>query len=162
MRRNRFKNSSPNVELQMTSMIDIVFLLLVFFVMTFQVVIPEGDFALRMAAATPGSQSLEQPPEKIRVRLRAGVDGSLSGIEAEGKTLASLVDLRQLVLSLTGSNSGPVGATAPEIEFDADPGLDYQHLMAALTAVKGYRTARGEVIHVIERITLMPNLSGRT
>ena len=35
----------------MTSMIDIVFLLLVFFVMTFKIVELEGDFSVRMPLA---------------------------------------------------------------------------------------------------------------
>ena len=36
--------------LQMTAMIDIVFLLLVFFVMTFKIIAPEGDFNIKMPA----------------------------------------------------------------------------------------------------------------
>ena len=38
-------------ELNMTSMIDIVFLLLIFFVMTFKIVELEGDFSVRMPLA---------------------------------------------------------------------------------------------------------------
>jgi biopolymer transport protein ExbD len=141
----------------MTSMIDIVFLLLIFFVMTFKIVIPEGDFQIHMAAASPGQNALEAPPEVIRVRLRAAADGSLAGIEAEQQQLASFTDLRRLVLSLTQSAAGPgQHALAPEIEFDADPALDYLHLMAALTAVKGYIGPRGEVIELSERIKLLP------
>ena len=156
----RLIRATPNtaaMQLQMTSMIDIVFLLLVFFVMTFKIVVPEGDFQIHMAANGDGPTDLEALPEVIRVRLHAAADGSLAGIEAEQQSLASFADLRRLVLNMTSSNAGPgAHALAPEIEFDADPGLDYRHLMAALTAVKGYIGSRGEIIDLTERIKLLP------
>lgn len=157
MRLVRAASQSSPAQLQMTSMIDIVFLLLVFFVMTFQVVLPEGDFALRMASRGEAVGPVEVHPEVVRVRLRAADDGSLAGLEAEGQSLASLAELRRLVLQVSGSNAGPRSeALAPEIEFDVDPRLEYRHLMAALTAVKGYRGPRGEVISLTDRIKLLP------
>lgn len=156
----RLVRAVPNtavMQLQMTSMIDIVFLLLVFFVMTFKIVVPEGDFQIHMADNGNGPSDLEAPPEVIRVRLHAAADGSLAGIEAEQQSLGSFADLRRLVLNMTSSRAGPGAHTlAPEIEFAADPGLDYRHLMAALTAVKGYVGPRGEVIDLTERIKLLP------
>jgi biopolymer transport protein ExbD len=158
MRLVRALPNASTVQLQMTSMIDIVFLLLVFFVMTFKIVVPEGDFQIHMAAqGGNGPADPEATPEVIRVRLHAAADGSLAGIEAEQQSLASFNDLRRLVLNLTSSNAGPsVHGVAPEIEFDVDPGLDYRHLMAALTAVKGYIGPRGEVIDLTDRIKILP------
>ena len=43
--------AGEKIELQMTPMIDIVFQLLVFFIMTFKIVSMEGDFNIRMPAA---------------------------------------------------------------------------------------------------------------
>ena len=40
------------IELQMTPMIDIVFQLLVFFIMTFKIVAQEGDFNVKMPLAS--------------------------------------------------------------------------------------------------------------
>ncbi len=158
MRVVRSVPGAAQIQLQMTSMIDIVFLLLVFFVMTFKIVVPEGDFHIHMADSGAGIPELEAPPEVIRVRLRAADDGSLVGIEAEQQSLESFTDLRRLVLSMTGSNAGPAAhQLAPEIEFDADPRLDYRHLMAALTAVKGYIGPRGEIIDLTDRIKLLPH-----
>ena len=45
--------AGEKIELQMTPMIDIVFQLLVFFIMTFKIVSMEGDFNIRMPAASP-------------------------------------------------------------------------------------------------------------
>ena len=164
MRRQRVPNLAPAMKLQMTSMIDIVFLLLVFFVMTFKVIIPEGDFQIHMAADGSGPGSVEQPPEKIRVRLLAGEDGTLAGIQAEGQSLASLEELRQLVMRLSFHPNRPttVGeAFGPEIEIDADAGLDYRYLMAAMTAVKGYIGSRGEIVQLVDRIKLLPQNEGQ-
>ncbi len=41
------------IELQMTPMIDIVFQLLIFFIMTFKIVEVEGDFNIKMPASAP-------------------------------------------------------------------------------------------------------------
>jgi len=157
MRKVRIASVPAQMQLQMTSMIDIVFLLLVFFVMTFKIVIPEGDFQIHMAAEGLAGPVLESPPEIIRVRLLSGTDGSLAGIEAEQQSLASFADLRRLVLSLSNASGGPQeGSSSPEIEIAADPGLDYRHLMDALTAVKGYVGPRGELIDLTDRIKLLP------
>ena len=51
--RNTSRRSEENVELMMTPMIDIVFQLLVFFIMTFKIVAPEGDFNIKMPMAAP-------------------------------------------------------------------------------------------------------------
>ncbi|MFY7967519.1 MAG: ExbD/TolR family protein, partial [Pirellulaceae bacterium] len=40
--------SAVKAELQMTSMIDIVFLLLIFFITTFKIAAQEGDFNVKM------------------------------------------------------------------------------------------------------------------
>ena len=44
MKIRHHSHTEDKAELQMTSMIDVVFLLLIFFVMTFKISIQEGDF----------------------------------------------------------------------------------------------------------------------
>ncbi len=46
--RNTQRPARDKDDLKMTAMIDIVFLLLIFFVMTFKVLAPEGDFNVKM------------------------------------------------------------------------------------------------------------------
>jgi len=48
---------SEKVELQMTSMIDVVFLLLAFFVITYKTPEVEGDFAIRMPVEAQSNQA---------------------------------------------------------------------------------------------------------
>ncbi|MFT5528125.1 MAG: biopolymer transport protein ExbD, partial [Pirellulaceae bacterium] len=49
--RNNKLGPDEEIELQMTPMIDIVFQLLVFFIMTFKIVAMEGDFNIKMPMA---------------------------------------------------------------------------------------------------------------
>ncbi|MEK6237543.1 MAG: biopolymer transporter ExbD, partial [Planctomycetales bacterium] len=63
----RNQKDSEKVELQMTPMIDIVFQLLVFFVMTFKIVSQEGDFDIKMPLAAPSEGTPDEdlyPPIK--------------------------------------------------------------------------------------------------
>ena len=79
----------------MTPMIDIVFQLLIFFIMTFKIVSLEGDFNIKMPAAAPS----EGPPEEdllppLRLRLTAGEEGQLNGIQLDDRAFLSFAELR--------------------------------------------------------------------
>ncbi|OYV83264.1 MAG: hypothetical protein B7Z73_16265, partial [Planctomycetia bacterium 21-64-5] len=62
-------SGSDKVEMQMTPMIDVVFQLLTFFVMSFKIVSQEGDFNIKMplAAAGPSQEPQDLPPIKLRL-----------------------------------------------------------------------------------------------
>ena len=64
----------------MTSMIDIVFLLLVFFVMTFKIVEMEGDFTVRMPLAGDSSATSDIVDLPLKLRLRADDSGTLTSM----------------------------------------------------------------------------------
>ena len=55
------------LQMNMTPMIDVVFQLLVFFIMTFKIVALEGDFNVRMplASEVPPEQTMEDVPTLI-------------------------------------------------------------------------------------------------
>ena len=75
----RHTDHRDKIELQMTAMIDVVFQLLIFFVMTFKIVLPEGDFNIRMplaAESRPPSEPDETPTLNLRLRSN-GDDGTL-------------------------------------------------------------------------------------
>ena len=70
------KPSNPKrSKVDMTPMIDVVFLLLSFFIMTFKIIAPEGDFNIRMPPK--GTQSDSLPSEPIRIKLYATPGGGL-------------------------------------------------------------------------------------
>ena len=146
------------IQLQMTPMIDIVFQLLVFFVMTFKIAQPEGDFNIKMPQASPkaGTPSDELPP--MTIRLRAAEDGSLASIRLNERNVESFGQLRIHIISLVGNEQGPGGdSVSAEIEIDSDYHLKYEHTMAAVTAISGYvNPTTGNVIKLIDKIRFAP------
>ena len=139
-------------ELNMTSMIDIVFLLLVFFVMTFKIVEMEGDFSIRMPLAGSGSTS-DVTDLPLELRLRADDQGKLTSMSLNDINLGTDFDqLRANVISLVGTDAPAEGDEGPEIEIDTDYNLRYAYVIQAITSVSGYRDQTGRVVKLIEKI----------
>ena len=146
------------IELQMTPMIDIVFQLLVFFIMTFKIVSQEGDFNIKMPLAAPAAgapDDLQLPPMKIR--LRAGGGGMLAGMSLNEKGVGTMEALRLEIIGVVGDDRGPgsIQETA-EVELDCDYGLRYEHVIQAITAVSGYIDDTGNVVKLVEKIKFAP------
>ena len=146
------------IQLQMTPMIDIVFQLLVFFVMTFKIAPLEGDFNIKMPLASPqaGVPTDELPP--MTLRLRAADDGSLASIRLNERNIESFGQLRSLIVGLVGNEQGPPGdSVSAEIEIDFDYHLKYENVIAAVTAISGdVDPTTGSVIDLIEKIRFAP------
>ena len=129
---------ADKIDINMTPMIDIVFQLLAFFIMSLKIVQPEGDFDVRMplgaaAAAAPDEEQI--PP--IRIRLTAGETG-LGAIAMNGTPVASFAELQERVIALVGLDSGPNSiADKTEVELDCDFDLPYEYVVNAITAVSG-------------------------
>lgn len=141
--------------LMMTPMIDIVFLLLIFFIMTFKIVAPEGDFNVRMPLAAPSEgrpDDLQLPP--LVVRLTASDDGQLAGIFLGQAPMRSFADLRREIVEIVGVD-GSV-ADMYEVELDCDEQLDFEYAMDAITAVSGRITPEGDEVKLIEKIKFAP------
>lgn len=145
------------IDLQMTPMIDIVFQLLTFFIMTFKIVLPEGDFNIKMPANAP-SQGAPDPNliPPMTVRLTAAGDGSLAGIAINGNSMRDFNALHNHIISIIGSDRGPGSvAESAEVELDCDYNLNYEHVIKAITAVSGYVDQNG-VVKLIEKIKFAP------
>lgn len=148
--------ADEKIELNMTSMIDIVFQLLTFFVFTLKIVSAEGDFGIKMPLGTSeGGPSDLLPP--IKVRMLANSDGVLSGIRLNERPITSFESLRLEIIGIIGDDSGPgsIRETA-EVELDCDPQLNYEHVIDAITAVSGYIDDQRNLVKLIERIKFAP------
>jgi biopolymer transport protein ExbD len=147
------------VEVQMTPMIDIVFQLLVFFIMTFKIVSQEGDFNIKMPLAAPSEGLPEEdklPPMKVRLIASAG--GELAQIKLNDNNFQRSFDgLHDYIISIIGDERGPgsVQETA-EVELDCDYNLKYAYVIQAVTAVSGYVDADGNIVKLVEKIKFAP------
>jgi biopolymer transport protein ExbD len=149
------------VEQQMTPMIDIVFQLLAFFIMTFKIVSPEGDFSISMPSAAPqeaAPDDLNLPP--IKIALKADGAGVLQAIMINPGTADSRsfgTDMRSLanyMINYAGSDSGPNSLRKTvEVELICDYKLHYRHTMAAVTSISGYIDSQsGQPIMLFEKV----------
>ena len=85
----RHKGCDDKIELQMTPMIDIVFQLNIFFLFTFKIVLPEGDFNVQMpsAAAARAAEPSELPP--LRLVIKAAPTGQLADVQLAGRSFGN-------------------------------------------------------------------------
>lgn len=154
----------------MTSMIDVVFLLLAFFVITYKTPEVEGDFNIRMPA---NAQSTATPDVDdvmpVTVRLTADEKGELNGIVFGETKLADMNALRQAVYRYVVQNDvafqDAINGAAPEfsddleIELDCDPNLKYAYTMSAITAVTGYLNSQDQIVKMVEKVKFSPKKS---
>jgi biopolymer transport protein ExbD len=152
------KREVAAAKIELTSMIDIVFLLLVFFVMTFRVVAMEGDFQIKapLAAAENRADNL-LPPLPINVRLQARQDGELAGIRMGEREVADFDALQGHVIEMVSGAAAEASGEGPEVVFDCDYGLKYEYVIAAVTAVTGYVGDDGSIVPLIRNVRFAPS-----
>ena len=122
---------------QMTPMIDVVFQLLTFFLVSFRIVQQEGDLMVKLPALGQQEQPRLPPTDlpPLPVYLTADAAGDLAAIRFQNATVTSLDELQARLEALQ--------AQCPDcqlaVDLKCDPALRYEHTMAALTAVSGKR-----------------------
>lgn len=164
----RLNNENPTeeIKLNMTAMIDIVFQLLVFFIMTFKVVAQEGDFNIRMPlASTNANESMDDDlPEIIYVTLTAGTNGNINSISIEdGATFSDADMYDKLTKHVEGKLAGegdPEKAKETEVEFEISPELKYSYTVKAIEHVSGRVQPNGSVKKLIQKIKFKDNSNG--
>ena len=147
------------VEQQMTPMIDIVFQLLTFFIMSFKIATVEGDFSIKMPLAAPsaGQPDPDRLLPPIRVRLTAGAGGELAGIRMGERALPNFNALHNEIIGVVGTQTGPGSlAESAEVELDADYNLQFRYIISAITAASGYVDPNGRIVKLIEKIKFSP------
>ena len=160
------QNENEDIKLNMTAMIDVVFQLLVFFILTFKIVALEGDFNVKMplASETPPEENLDAVPTLITVKLNAGEEGNIASIDVDdefeaanltGATMFS--DLTNFVESTLAKNADPSTAEDIEVEFDIDYQLKYQFTVRAIGSVSGKVLPDGSVKTMVEKIKFRDN-----
>ncbi len=149
----RNRNEGVKQEVNMTAMIDIVFLLLIFFVMTFKIAEMEGDFSVRMPLADSSGGAVDNTDLPIKLRLRADGQGRLTAMELNEVQLGTNIErLQSMVLGLVGGTAPSEAAgEGPEVEIDTDYNLRYEHVIDAISAVSGYKQG-DRTVQLIERI----------
>ncbi len=136
----RHKSDVEKIETQMAPMIDVVFQLLIFFMLTLKILAPEGDFNINMPIGQAQADPNSEPQDFIKVRLLANPDGSLQQVQLGRAPLGN--DAR-VFDRLNGEIAGMVRRDASgfnddiEVEIDFDYGLHYRNVIRAISACTG-------------------------
>lgn len=150
-------SGTAKIPIDMTPMIDIVFQLLTFFIMTLKIAAMEGDFNIKMPLSAPRAASDPDQMPPIKLRLVATDDGSCGDIIMNDRSFGageeSFKALHQEVASLVLDGSLTADA---EVELNCDYNLKYENVIRAITAVSGQRQPNGDVIKMIEKIKFAP------
>ena len=156
MKFRRKTSKKEDDHLQMTPMIDVVFLLLIFFLLTFQIVAAEGDFTVQYAGNAPGRDFITPP---LNIRMKANPDGSLQSLSFIGRKIEAPTDkaafdqLQRQVMKQVGDPDGP-SSKAPQhrVILDCDYPLDYRYVIDAITASTGKIVGSGPDVRVIKLV----------
>ena len=125
-----------NTQLQMSAMIDIVFLLLVFFVMTFKITAVEGDFFIH-SQQSPDGQAKIGMDLPLRLQVAADADGEIKRIQLNNLIVADL-DALQNELQHIGHQVARIANNSESqlVILKCDSHLRYECTIEVLTAVK--------------------------
>lgn len=152
--------------IEMTPMIDIVFQLLAFFILTFKVVSLEGDFNIKMPQASAAGPSNIEPTVPLDIRLIADANGNIADIRVNDQQSFgnSFDELHRYVISIVGTEGGPTGeGSGQEATLDADYDLKWSETIAAITAISGYvvdDSGKKEVVRLIQNVKFKPPAAG--
>lgn len=156
----RERPGPEKMEMNMSAMIDVVFQLLIFFMLTLRIVEPEGDFNINMPAVGAPSQPTDdiQLPD-IKVKLQANPDGTLAGVYLGATALGNDQNsFRQLNLEIFKmiTQAGADLAKEMEVEIDADYNLHFRHVINAVGACTGKIGSDGNIVKYVEKIKFSP------
>ena len=123
----------------MAPMIDIVFQLLIFFMLTLKILAPEGDFNINMPIGQAQADDESDMQLDIKVRLLASPDGTLKQVALGTRQLGNderVFDrLNSEIITIVGRPGA--GENEVEVEIDADYGLHYGNVIQAISACTG-------------------------
>jgi biopolymer transport protein ExbD len=142
---------------QMAPMIDVVFQLLIFFMLTLKIVSPEGEFGINMPLTGQSPENPDEPllPE-MKVRAIAGADGELASLQLNGRDLGNdeqaFADLTASVRRLAGDPSSDEPSDKLSVEIDPDYKLNYRWFIKTVGAVSGDRLPDGTTVPLVQNI----------
>ena len=148
---------SDKIPIDMTPMIDIVFQLLTFFIMTLKIATQEGDFNIRMPLAAPraGTPDPNQLPP-MKLRMTADSAGNLTSLVLNERSFSGPDRWKQLNNHIAGIVGAGSAAQSAEVELDCDYNLKYENVIEAITAVSGELSQDGQLVKLVEKIKFSP------
>ena len=92
----RASKLAGKIPIDMTAMIDVVFQLLTFFMLTLKSVVVEGDFNIRMPLGASAGAAEDDPIPPLILKMTATPEGRLAAVQMGGKTIVGPALLGEL------------------------------------------------------------------
>lgn len=148
------------VDVPMAPMIDIVFQLLIFFMLNLKIVAPEGNFNINLPVSAPSNAPADINLPDIKVGLRSDRDGNLVQLTLGGNNLgnddAAFDRLNAEILKIIGRPGNPLTKDI-EVELDADFECQYKYVIKAISRCTGRKDQKTDsVTRYIEKIKFAP------
>ena len=126
------QSRSSSLDLQLTTLIDVVFLLLIFFVWTSSFEKPEYDLAseMTMPAATQSPSITATPPplfDEIEISLGPTL-GNTAAIELNGKLMADLAQLQSELVAIIKLGAQPAIVIQPDARTQMNHAIEVYDL----------------------------------
>jgi biopolymer transport protein ExbD len=161
MPKRRDIKAPDKIDINMTPMIDVVFQLMAFFLMTFKVASVEGDFNMKLPKDERSAGPANTQVEMIDVVMRATPNGDLAFVGVAGLPPfggaqgGGFLKLTEYVARKV-NQAKAAGQDEPEIQIDADDLLRYENIISAVSAVSSHYDANGQVAPLAKKVKFKP------
>lgn len=133
----RHKRKNEVAELNLTSMIDVVFQLLIYFILTVNFVVDEGVLITQLPDV-PDQQVEEPPKDPMIVALRGSYGDVAVTIDLNNQRIASFTELQmrleELQFNEEKGRTGPFDTDYP-VRIEPSEFVRWQHVLNAFNAV---------------------------
>lgn len=126
------RKDTATVEMQMGPMIDMVFLLLVFFMVTAKPIKPESDIDIGLPGTVSQEETVEIPDEQ-KIRIEPSGQIVLNDLAVDSPTSRELPTLLRTLLRF--KESAEANRSDPLITIDADDEARHQRIVDVLNVV---------------------------
>ncbi|ODA33339.1 biopolymer transporter ExbD [Planctopirus hydrillae] len=157
----RRPDTGGKVDVPMAPMIDIVFQLLIFFMLQLKIMAPEGNFDINMPLGQSSQQSSDAPlvPD-IKIKLISDDNGNLAQLKFGERNLGvgdgAFEALGAEVLKIIGTPGNPATKDI-EVEIDADYELHYEYVIKAVSHCTGKIDPQTkQLVRYVEKIKFAP------
>ncbi len=158
----KFSNSTvpQKIVIPMAPMINVIFLLLIFSMLSMKIVSPDERFNINLPASAPSNAQSHVGRHDIKVGLESDRDGNLTQLTLGGTNLgndeAAFDRLSKEILLLIGRPGLPQTKDI-EVELDADYECQYQYVAKAMSRCTGKSDPQTQqVARYVEKIKFAP------
>jgi biopolymer transport protein ExbD len=146
------KRTAIAAAVDMTPLIDIVFQLLIFFVMTFRFAEQETEFQIKFPRPGAGHAFQQTPLPPLRLALSADSQGQVAALRLNGETMANFAAVTERLTAILHQRELGIVVEKMDMELACSPDLKHSETVRAIDAVIGVRTRDGAVSPLVDQV----------